>query len=79
MIDFLNKCGFDELDIQEIEEANSKANLYNLNCNELDVIKMINYLREKHVDDIKVLFKDNINIFFTSYEDFVNKFEKISQ
>lgn len=76
MIDFLKDCGFNEMEIQEIEEFNSKANLYNLNCNEFDVIKMINYLRENKIDNINLMIRDNINIFFKSYEDFVNQFEK---
>lgn len=76
MIDFLKNCGFNELEIQEIEESNSKANLYNLNCNEFDVIKMINYLRENKIDNINLMIRDNISIFFKSYEDFVNQFEK---
>ena len=76
MIDFLKDCGFNEIEIQEIEEANSKANLYNLNCNEFDVIKIINYLRENKVDNINLIIKDNINLFFKSFEDFVNHYEK---
>ena len=75
MIDFLKDCGFSEYQIQEIEESNSKANLYNLNCNEFDVIKMVEYLKQKKIDNIDLLFKENINIFFTSYEEFIEKFE----
>ena len=76
MIDFLKDCGFSEVDIQEIEESNSKANLYNLNCNEFDTIKIINYLKQKNVDNINLLLRDNIGIFFNSFEDFKFKFEK---
>ena len=77
MIDFLKECGLSDIDIQEIEEFNSSANLYNLNCNELDVIKMIDYLKEKGIKNILLLLKYKINIFFTDYEDFKLKVDNI--
>ena len=77
MIDFLKECGLSDLDIQEIEEFNSSANLYNLNCNELDVVKMIEYLKDKGIKNIVLLFKYRINIFFTDFEDFKLKVDKI--
>ena len=77
MIDFLKECGLSDIDIQEIEEFNSSANLYNLNCNELDVVKMIEYLKDKGIKNIVLLFKYRINIFFTDFEDFKLKVDKI--
>ena len=77
MIDFLKECGLSDIDIQEIEEFNSSANLYNLNCNELDVVKMIDYLREKGIKNILLLLKYKINIFFTDYENFKLKVDSI--
>lgn len=77
MIDFLKECGLSDLDIQEIEEFNSSANLYNLNCNELDVVKMIEYLKDKGIKNIVLLLKYRINIFFTDFEDFKLKVDKI--
>jgi hypothetical protein len=77
MIDFLKECGLSDIDIQEIEEFNSSANLYNLNCNELDVIKMIDYLKEKGIKNILLLLKYKINIFFTDFEDFKLKVDNI--
>ena len=77
MIDFLKECGLTDIDIQEIEEFNSSANLYNLNCNELDVIKMIDYLKEKGIKNILLLLKYKINIFFTDFEDFKLKVDNI--
>ena len=77
MIEFLKECGLSDLDIQEIEEFNSSANLYNLNCNELDVVKMIDYLREKGIKNILLLLKYKINIFFTDYENFKLKVDNI--
>ena len=43
MIDFLKKCGLNDIEIKEIEEINGDFNLYNLSSNEFDVIKMIDY------------------------------------
>ena len=77
MIDFLKECGLDDIDIQEIEEFNSSANLYNLNCNELDVLKMINYLKDKGIKNITLLLKYKINMFFTNFNDFKLKVDKI--
>lgn len=77
MIDFLKDCGFSDIDIQEIEEFNSSANLYNLNCNEYDVVKMIEYLKEKGIKNISLLLKHRINIFFIGFEEFKLKIDKI--
>jgi len=77
MIDFLKECGFSDIDIQEIEEFNSSANLYNLNCNEFDVVKMIDYLEQKGIKNIVLLLKHKINLFFTDFDDFKLKVDKI--
>lgn len=77
MIDFLKKCGLSDIDIHEIEEFNSSANLYNLNCNELDVIQMIDYLRNKGINNISLLLKYKINMFFTNFDDFKLKVDSI--
>ena len=79
MIDFLKECGLSDIDIQEIEEFNSSANLYNLNCNELDVLKMINYLKDKGIKNITLLLKYKINMFFTNFNDFKLKVDKIDK
>ena len=79
MIDFLKECGLSDIDIQEIEEFNSSSNLYNLNCNELDVVKMIDYLREKGIKNILLLLKYKINIFFTDFDDFKLKVDDIDK
>ena len=79
MIDFLKECGLSDIDIQEIEEFNSSANLYKLNWNELDVVKMIDYLREKGIKNILLLLKYKINIFFTDFDDFKLKVDEIDK
>ena len=76
MIDFLQNCGFSVDEIKEIEKFNTEYNLYNLNTNEFDVIKMIDYLNQNGVKDIKKILKYNIDVFFTSFEIFKDMFDK---
>ena len=49
MIDFLNNCGLSDVEIKQIEEVNTDFNLYNLNSNEFDVVKMIEYLSKNGI------------------------------
>lgn len=76
MIDFLKDCGLSDIEIQQIEDVNSSANLYNLNCNEFDVIKMMNYLNEIGIKNKNDLLMYRIDLFFTSFDTFKDKFEK---
>ena len=76
MIDFLKDCGLSTNDIEEIEEINTEFNLYNLNSNEFDVVKMIDYLSKNGVKDIKQILMYNIDIFFTSFDEFKDMFDK---
>lgn len=77
MIDFLKECGLSDIDINEIEEFNSDANLYNLNCNEFDVISMVEYLKHKGINNIVSLLKYKINIFFIDFDSFKEKIDLI--
>jgi len=79
MIDFLKDCGLSDIDIKDIEDFNSSANLYNLNCNEFDVIKMVNYLKENGFTNVELLLKHKINMFFTNFEEFKLKVDKIDK
>lgn len=76
MIDFLKKCGLNDIEIKEIEEINGDFNLYNLSSNEFDVIKMIDYLTQNGINNIKQILMYNINIFFSSFEEFQDLFDK---
>ena len=75
MIDFLKKCNFSDIEIKQIEEVNSSANLYNLNCNEFDVVKIIEYLHQIGFNDVLHVLMYNIDIFFTSFDEFKSNFE----
>lgn len=76
MIDFLKKCDLTDNEIKEIEEVNSDSNLYNLNSNEFDVIKMIDYLRKIGIKNIKEILMYNIDVFFNSFDEFKDRFNK---
>lgn len=76
MIDFLKKCNFSDNEIKQIEEVNSSANLYNLNCNEFDVIKIIEYLHQIGFNNVLEILMYNIDIFFVGFDEFKNKFEQ---
>lgn len=76
MIDFLCECGLSKDLLKQIEEANSSANLYNLNCNEYDVVQIINYLTEIGVRNVDDLLIYRIDLFFTSFDLFKEKISK---
>ena len=76
MIDFLKDCSLNDNEIKEIEEVNTDSNLYNLNSNEFDVVKIIEYLCQNGVQNIRQILMYNIDIFFTSFEEFKDNFDK---
>ena len=76
MIDFLKMCEISDDVIKQIEKVNSSANLYNLNCNDLDTVKIIDFLRSVGVKCIEQLLIYKIDLFFTSYDMFKKKFNK---
>ena len=73
MIDFLKKYGISSLAIKEMEKVNSSANLYNFNCNQDEVVKILNFLREHGVKCIEQLLINRIDMFFVDF----NKFYKL--
>ena len=76
MINFLKNFGLNENEIREIEEVNTSFNLYNLNNNEYDVVKMIEYLNQNGVKNIKYILIYNIDLFFNSFDVFKDMFDK---
>jgi hypothetical protein len=76
MIDFLKLCGITDVVIQEIKNVNSSANVYNLSCNQDEVIKIITYLQSLNVKCIDKLLIYKIDKFFVSFDKFYNLFEK---
>lgn len=74
MIDFLKKYEISDNIIKEIMDSNTSANLYNFNCNQDDVGKIINYLRELGFNYINELIIYRIDLFFLRFDEFMEKF-----
>ena len=75
MIDFLKFCDINDNEIREIEDFNTEFSLYNLNSNEFNVVKIIDYLKQNGVKNIKRILMYNIDLFFTSFEEFKQIFD----
>lgn len=76
MLDFLKDYGIQDNVISEIERVNTSTNIYNLNCNEEDVGKIITFLRELGVLCVSQLLINKIDLFFFRYEDVKKMFYK---
>ena len=76
MICFLKDLGLNENEIKEIEEVNTSFNLYNLNSNEYEIVKMIEYLNKNGVKNIKQILMYNVDLFFNNFEVFKDIFDK---
>ena len=76
MIDFLKDYGISEMVINQIEDINVYENLYNFNCNQDNVIEIINYLRELNFEYIDDLLVNKLDLFFMTISEFKNKYNQ---
>ena len=76
MISFLKKYGINDKIVIEIERVNSDANLYNLNCNQEEVVKIIQCLRDIGVCCVDQFLRCITEIFFLSLEQFKKRYIK---
>ena len=76
MIDFLRKCGFRNSVINEIKSNNSDANVYNLSCNQYEVLRIVEFLKSLGVKNIGVLLSYKINLFFMTLEEVMRLFDR---
>lgn len=76
MIDFLKNYGITDGVVREIEKVNSSANLYNFSCNQDEVVKIIEFLKELKINCIEQLLIHRIDIFFMSCDELKNLFSK---
>ena len=60
--------------IEEIGRENSNADIYNLCCNQDEVVNIISFFRELGLTCINDLLIYRINVFFQSLDDVKNKF-----
>ena len=78
MVDFLIDCGISKMIVNQIENINVYENLYNFNCNQDNVIEIINYLRELNFEYIDDLLVNKLDLFFMTISEFKNKYNKYS-
>lgn len=73
MIDFLKDCHIDD---EIIEEMNKKydVDLFDLNCNKVEIIKTINYLRDIGINNINDLLLYETDLFYKTKDDVENMF-----
>ena len=67
MLTFLNDLGVSEQTINKINKENSSANIYNLNCNQDEVSKIIKYFNELGILCIDELLIYRIDLFFKGF------------
>ncbi len=77
-MDFLNKYGITEKDINEITNRNGEAIIKNITLNKDNVIAVIDYLLEVGVNQsvIKDLFIEQIGMFFRTKEEIADVFDE---
>ena len=64
MIEFLKECNIDDKIIEKLKRIQSPSFLFDLNCNEEECVKIINYLREIGINNIDELLLYESEIFF---------------
>lgn len=76
MIDFLKKCGISSATLDEILKVNVDANIYNFSCNQDEVVKIIDFLKNIGVKEIDALLIHKIDLFFMTLDDIMLMFNK---
>lgn len=76
MLNFLEDCNISKKTIKIIEQNNYETNIYNLSCNENDIIKTINYFKEIGINCIESLLINKIELFMLKYDEIVQKIEQ---
>ena len=76
MIDFLIDCGISKMVINQIEDINVYENLYNFNCNQDNIEKIISYLKELNFEYLDDLLVNKLDLFFMTFSEFKNKYNQ---
>lgn len=76
MLTFLSDLGISEQTVVKINKENSSANIYNLNCNQDEVSKIIKYFNELGILCIDELLIYRIDLFFKDFEEIKKIFSK---
>lgn len=78
MIDFLKDVSINDNTIIEMMKNNNEASLFDLSCNDEDVIQIINYMRGIGITNIDELLIYRIDIFFLTFEQFIKRLSKFN-
>ncbi len=78
MLNFLKKYGVNEETIKDIENTYDENILYAINSNELEIVKIIDFMKEIGINVIDELLVYNINFFLHKYSEVINKFSKFN-
>lgn len=76
MLDFLKDYGISVETIEELKRTQSPSFLFDLNCNEEECVKLINYLRKIGINNIDELLLYESEIFFKACKNVRNAFSK---
>lgn len=76
MIDFLKDYGISVETIEDLKRTQSPSFLFDLNCNDEECVKIINYLREIGINNIDELLLYESEIFFKVCKNVITAFSK---
>ena len=76
MLDFLIDCGIEDGVIKDLKKTYSDGNIYNLNNNEFEVVKIIDYFREIGIEYIDELLIFNLEVFLCKFDEVFEKFNR---
>lgn len=76
MIDFLKDCNVDDDTLEEMYKKYS-TELFDLNCNKREIVKIIEYLRNLGITNVSDLLVYETGLFYKSLNWIENKFSSI--
>lgn len=69
MLDYLKDVNISDTTIEKIKKENNEGSIYDLYCNKIVVIDIINYLREIGINCIDELLIYQVDIFYLSLDE----------
>lgn len=75
MIKFLKECNISSDTIHELSKKYS-SQLFDLNCNQNECVKIIDYLREIGIINVDELLINKLQIFYETKDDLVKMFSR---
>ena len=78
MLQFLKDIGISDITILKMINNNSEDILYDLECDQVNCLEVIKYIKELNIKVIDDLLINEIGMFFKTKEYLVNKFSKFN-